>query len=244
MLQDLEYGRLENEFRNQPPMAEDIVICFQNQQILLKQGSEDVFPTFEEVSALAENWTNWYEQGFRYVFRMQEQNYFLWLGDLAEGEYGDYRYRMAVCHVPLTYVGSKGYFRDFNMAATELLNEMEIDICLSGHKHVMWPMLPGMVEPYVNPTYSVGFKGAEGKTDGGYLTDHNFPAFLVGRRSNSLTGSTQSNGYTEYTCLFTDADLATGRQVSNYVNAKGEILTGYWPFADGTYSDILTELKR
>ena len=76
---------------------------------------------------------------------------------LAEGDYGDYRYRMAVCHVPLTYVGSKGYFRDFNMAATERLNEMEIDICLSGHKHVMWPMLPGQVEPYVNPTYSVGF---------------------------------------------------------------------------------------
>ena len=163
---------------------------------------------------------------------------------LEEGAYGDYRYRMGICHVPLTYVGSKGYFRDFNMAATELLNEMEIDICLSGHKHVMWPMLPGQVEPYVNPTYSVGFKGVEGKTDGGYLTDFRFPAFLVGRRSNSLTGDTQTNGSTEYTCLYTHADFTTGRQVSNYVNALGEIPTGCWPFNEGTYSDILTQLKR
>jgi len=83
MLQDLEYGRLENEFRNQVPTAEDIVICFQNQQILLKQGSEEVFPTFAEVSMLEEKWKHWYEQGFRYVFRMLGQNYFLWLGDFC-----------------------------------------------------------------------------------------------------------------------------------------------------------------
>ena len=105
-------------------------------------------------------------------------------------------------------------------------------------------MLPGQVEPYENPTYSTGFKGVEGKTDGGYFTDHNFPAFLVGRRSNSLTGDTQSDGNDQYTCLFTDADFETGRQLSNYVNAEGGIPTGYWPFRNGTYSDIGTELKR
>ena len=163
---------------------------------------------------------------------------------LEEGDYENYRYRMGICHIPVTYVGDKGYFEDFNNRATELLNLLDVDIALSGHKHVMWPMLPGMVEPHGKLNYSVGFKGAEGKTDGGYLTDHNFPAFLVGRRSNSLTGSTQSDGYTEYTCLFTDADFETGRQMSNYVNAEGGIPTGYWPFMNGTYSDIGTELKR
>ena len=163
---------------------------------------------------------------------------------LAEGDYENYRYRMGICHIPVNYVGSKGYFAEFNKDVTSLLNELDVDIALSGHKHVMWPMLPGMVEPYVNPTYSTGFKGVEGKTDGGYFTDHNFPAFLVGRRSNSLTGDTQSDGYTEYTCLFTNADFETGRQLSNYINAEGGIPTGYWPFRNGTYSDIGTELKR
>jgi hypothetical protein len=121
---------------------------------------------------------------------------------------------------------------------------MDIDIALSGHKHVLWTFIPGQVEPYGELKLSYNYSGKTDKVDGGYLTDFNFPGFLVGRRSNSLTGDTQSNGYTEYTCLFTDADLATGRQLSNYVNARGEIPTGYWPFADGTYSDILTELKR
>ena len=163
---------------------------------------------------------------------------------LEKGDYEYYRYRMAICHVPVTYVGSKGYFEEFNNSTTALLNEMDVDISLSGHKHVMWPMLPGQTEPHSELVYSEGYKGVEGKTDGGYLTDHNFPAFLVGRRSNSLTGDTQSDGYTEYTCLFTDADFETGRQISNYVNAEGGIPTGYWPFMNGTYSDIGTELKR
>ena len=163
---------------------------------------------------------------------------------LSEGDYKNYRYRMGICHIPVNYVGSKGYFADFCDSTTALLNELDVDICLSGHKHVMWPMLPGQVEPYENPTYSIGFKGVEGKTDGGYFTDHNFPAFLVGRRSNSLTGDTQSDGKDQYTCLFTDADFETGRQLSNYVNAEGGIPTVYWPFRNGTYSDIVTELKR
>ena len=86
MLQDLSSGRLENEFRNLQPQAEDIVLCFQNQQMLLKKDAAGcyVFPEFREISLLAGNWRKWFADGFRYVFRMQEQNYFLWLGDLEE----------------------------------------------------------------------------------------------------------------------------------------------------------------
>ncbi len=91
MLQDLARGRLENEFRNQEPREEDFVICFQNQQILLKQGVS-VFPTFTEVKIWSENWKAWYAEGFRYVFRMENRNYFLWLGSLEPGEYGDYNF--------------------------------------------------------------------------------------------------------------------------------------------------------
>ncbi len=92
MLQDLTNGRLENEFHNQAPRAEDIVICFQNQQILLKPDADKVFPSFAEVSQWAESWTSWFAEGFRYVFRLENQNYFLWLGDIAEGEYPDYSF--------------------------------------------------------------------------------------------------------------------------------------------------------
>ena len=91
MLQDLAQGRLENEFHNLLPGPEDIVICFRNQQILLKHG-EAVFPTFSEVKVWSENWKPWYGDGFRYVFRLREQNYFLWLGDVEADENADCRF--------------------------------------------------------------------------------------------------------------------------------------------------------
>ena len=85
MLQNLVYGRLENEFYHLQPNPEDFVVCFQNNQVLLKQeGDQFLLPTVAEVTALTEQWNPWYEEGLRYVFRIQEKNCFLWLGDLRE----------------------------------------------------------------------------------------------------------------------------------------------------------------
>ncbi len=167
---------------------------------------------------------------------------------LAEKAYENYRYRMAVCHIPVTYVGSKGYFAGFNKTTTGQLNELGIDVSLHGHKHVMWPMLPGAVEPYGTLTFSEGFSGKVGKTDGGYLTDHEFPAFLVGRRSLALTGGTQDDGNDQYVGLAARVSFEEGRQLFNYVNSNREIPTGYYPFVGAypqeTYSDIAVPLRR
>ena len=81
MMQDLSYGRLENEFRNLQPGSDDLVICFQNHQILLKREEDNrlSLPTVAEVTPWTGNWRPWFSEGMRYVFRMQDQNYFLWL---------------------------------------------------------------------------------------------------------------------------------------------------------------------
>ena len=94
MMQDLSYGRLENEFRNLQPSNDDLVICFQDHQILLKREEDNRFslPTVAEVSPWTEHCTPWYAEGLRYVFRLQDQNYFLWLGDLEDGQYGPYSF--------------------------------------------------------------------------------------------------------------------------------------------------------
>ena len=94
MLQDLSFGRLENEFHNITPQPEDFVICFQNQQILLKRTEENEIsvPTVAEAESWIPEWSQWFDEGLRYVFRMQEKNYFLWLGDLEDKDYGDYRF--------------------------------------------------------------------------------------------------------------------------------------------------------
>ena len=163
---------------------------------------------------------------------------------LEDGNYKNYRYRMMLCHIPVVYVDKNGYFEEFRNDWTALLNEMELDIGLSGHKHVLWPLIPGQVEPNTTLVYNDAYSGAEGKVEGGYLIDFNFPNFLAGRRSLQQAGGTQSNGNDQYVCLHTRVDFTQTKQVSNYVNSHGESINGVYPFVNGLFNDIPTEIKR
>lgn len=76
MLQDLDTGRLENEFRNTSVGEEDTILCFHEGQVLLCRGSDDTLtlPTFSRMAV-------WQTPAVppRYLFRMQEQRFFLWM---------------------------------------------------------------------------------------------------------------------------------------------------------------------
>jgi predicted phosphodiesterase len=150
---------------------------------------------------------------------------------LKAGEYRDYRYRLALCHIPIQHVDNK--FETFKNDWTKLLNQMDIDMCLSGHKHELWPFIPGQVEG-----------GTALNSKGYYLTDFHFPGFLVGRRSLAQEGGTQSNGNDWYTGLHVQVDFTAGIQTAYYHNSGHEILNGEFPFAEGSFRKIQLELAR
>lgn len=162
---------------------------------------------------------------------------------LEEKLYENYRYRLALCHIPVVYVDKNGYFEQFRNEWVELLNEMELDMCLSGHKHVLWAFIPGQVEPYETLVYSQAYSGKEGKKEGGYLTDFNFPGFLVGRRSFVQEGGTHSD-YKAYVGLTVSVDGASGTQSCSYRNSLGETLTCVYPFSEDSYKNLVLPLAR
>ena len=148
---------------------------------------------------------------------------------LADGEYKDYRYRLALCHIPIACMDGK--FEEFRQEWTALLNEMDVDMCLSGHKHKLWPFIPR--EEFMDTDRSTSV----------VLTDFNFPGFLVGRRSLVQEGGTQSNGYDQYTGLQVRVDFDAGTQSACYVNSLKEILEIKDPFDGEIYREFLLELK-
>ena len=175
---------------------------------------------------------DWWEYYGTAQFDLYRQEQTEFLEELVKkGEYQDYRYRLALCHIPIQHVDNK--FESFKVNWTRLLNEMDIDMCLSGHKHELWPFIPGQVEG-----------GTALNSKGYYLTDFNFPGFLVGRRSLVQEGGTQSNGNDHYTGLCVHADFAAGTQTAYYHNSQLQILDGAFPFAEGTFRKIQLELKR
>ncbi len=150
---------------------------------------------------------------------------------LEAGEYQDYDYRMAICHIPMVQIEKNGRFAETRQTWTELLNEMGVDISLSGHKHKIWYYLPGIHEPGELLAYSQGY-GSSGKPNIS-LTDFRFPAFLVGQRSLAQNTDTQPWGLTDYMCLHTHVDLSAGEQVSRYITSFGQVVPVAYPFAGG-----------
>ena len=84
MLQDLEQGRLENEFHNREPELTDLVFCFQKGEILLHRAEDNTLtlPTVTDVNAWAGKcrWESWGQMELQYIFRLADRNYFLWMG--------------------------------------------------------------------------------------------------------------------------------------------------------------------
>ena len=91
MLQDLVFGRLENEFRNIAAKAEDTILCFHDGQVLLRREADDALtlPTLSQMAA----WQT--PAAPRYIFRMQGQNYFLWTDPAPVSPDGGFTYEPA-----------------------------------------------------------------------------------------------------------------------------------------------------
>ncbi len=149
--------------------------------------------------------------------------------ELARGDYKNYDYRMAICHIPIVQIEKNGRFGATRKEWTQLLNEMEMDISLSGHKHKIWYYLPGIHEPGELLAYSQSY-GSGGKPNIS-LTDFSFPAFLVGQRSLEQNTATQSWGLTDYMCLHTHVDFEAGQQTSRYITSFGDTVSVCYPFA-------------
>ena len=97
MLQDLDFGQLDNQYREQLPSPEDTVVCIRGKDILIARDGQDrlTLPTWAQVQLWQENWTNWGIGAFRYAFRMQDVNYFLYMGEAGEPADSTFTYEPA-----------------------------------------------------------------------------------------------------------------------------------------------------
>ena len=78
MLQDLAFGRLENEYRPVPPRETDAVLSFRGNTLLLNQRIDGTleFPTVSHIGG-----------ELRYLFRLHGVNYFLRSEPAGEGDF-------------------------------------------------------------------------------------------------------------------------------------------------------------
>lgn len=88
MIQDISFGKLDNQFRHIGPKDNDVVICVQGRNILLKTGEKGInaFPVYAQVKKWSAGWQSWIDEPVMYAFNMQDVNYFLWMGQSGDAD--------------------------------------------------------------------------------------------------------------------------------------------------------------
>ena len=130
----------------------------------------------------------------------------------------------------------------------ELLNEIQPDLAVYGHQHDLYPFLDGQETMYNDSgklIYNSQFKGVEGKTYGGYLTDFNFNGFIAGRRGTTQVDELSALNRTEHIGLAVYVDLENNTQICKYINTSGNVVPVYNPFVEGpAQEEFKLDLKK
>ena len=181
-----------------------------------------------------EGWWEFYDTD-RFTLYHEEQTRFL--EELVETKpYENYKYTLVACHIPIQFVNSRKDHEEVKADWTALLNQIEPDIALYGHQHDLYPFLEGQETMYNNKrklVYNSLFKGEEGKTYGGYLTDYKFNGFIAGRRGLGQTDEVGAFNLSDYVGFAVKVDLDAGKQICRYTNSRGEAVPVYNPFVEG-----------
>ena len=190
----------------------------------------------------------WWEYYGTDKFELYHNEQTRFLSDLAkEKPYENYNYTLIACHIPIQFVNSRKDHVDVKAAWTNLLNRIEPDLAVYGHQHDLYPFLDGQDTMYNEKgrlVYNSQFKGEEGKTYGGYLTNYTFNGFIAGRRGTTQTDEISALNRVDHVGFAVRVDLAEKTQTCWYVNTDGETVSVYNPFVEGpAQKEFVLELK-
>lgn len=161
--------------------------------------------------------------------------------------YESYNYTLVACHIPIQFVNSRKDHVEVKAAWTQLLNQIQPDLAVYGHQHDLYPFLDGQETMYNEKNqliYNSQFKGQEGKTYGGYLTDYEFNGFIAGRRGTAQVDDIGALNCKEHVGFAVYVDLTNMTQTCRYINTNGEIVPVYNPFVEGpAQEEFVLDLK-
>ena len=185
-----------------------------------------------------DDYWEYYDTAFFDDYR-KEQSEFL-DKEIEKGNYLNFDYKMVVCHIPIPYINTRGNHKEIKIELTEKLNQMDIDIMLSGHQHDLWVFEPNILNPLEKLNYNSTIKPyVDGKPvkHKGMVTDFNFPTFLISKRGSTQTDSAKLTQNTQIG-LTVNVDLKqTNTQTIVYNNSEGKIINMVNPFAEYTYGN-------
>lgn len=152
--------------------------------------------------------------------------------EIVKNEFASYKYRLAVCHIPLPFINARHNHVESKKALVEQLNKMNIDMMLTGHQHELFIFEPGLIEPEVNLKYNEAYGGKKYK---GYLLDFNFPTLMISKHGYTQVDEVSKPNH--MIGLHISVDFNNLKQTAIYNNVKHEKVSVVNPFYEKSYGD-------
>lgn len=140
-------------------------------------------------------------------------------------------YRIGLCHIPLTFVKEGDPLQDQKFAWVERLNQMNLDLMLSGHRH---ELMFADADMKAGSTYTVtpDYNGTDKKANTYIMSGANFPSILVSKRGESQLYSEAENVFGKHfigVAAYADGD----ETILKFTNESGEIVETISPWFEG-----------
>ena len=186
-----------------------------------------------------DDWWEYYGTS-HYVEYRNKQVEFL-QNEIEKKEYDNYKYHLAVCHIPICFVNYRHNHVEIKEELTSLLNQMDMDMVLCAHQHDIMIFEPGLIEPNTKLVYNKAYKDG---TYNGYLTDFNFPSLMVSKQGYTFTDESPLSNTKSHIGLFIDVDLNNNTETCSWINGRGEkvdVMNMYYEKHYGT--EIIIDLN-
>lgn len=139
-------------------------------------------------------------------------------------------YRIGLCHIPLTFVKDDDLLKEQKFAWVEKLNQMNLNIMFSGHRHELM-FADANLEADSTLTTVADYNGT-GKATTYIMSGANFPSILVSKRAQSQLYSEKENVFGKY-FIGVAASADANETTLKFTNEAGEIVETISPWFEG-----------
>ena len=164
--------------------------------------------------------------------------------EIKTNAFASAQYKLAVSHIPIAFINSRKNHTEPKEKMTAYLNQMDIDMMISGHQHDIFIFEPGRVDynengrPLWNAAYGLDSKG-ERRRYSGYMTDHNFINILVSKKGYTQIDEPDLIDYSSQIGMCTKVDFVNRTQTCAFNTSKGDHINVVAQFADYNYGKEL-----
>lgn len=145
-------------------------------------------------------------------------------------------YRIALCHIPITFVSKDDPLQQQKFAWVEKLNQMDLNIIFSGHLHELM-FADANLEAGIDLTVTEAYNGPDKKAITYTMSGANFPTVLVSRRAQTQVHSQSENVFGKH-FIGVAVNVENNETILRFTNEKKETIETVSPWFDGvTYGE-------